>query len=226
MIDEAYYQGRAWRSEQYDGTPHPAPEPINPDTVGLTASELYHPDRIAALGDRALVDTAYETARHMVVDFLQRVPGADRAVVDNHLTITAMDQAQLVMPQYDGQHQFSGWDIDLGANDEGMKEIEQTIYEAGYAWDGEFSSPNHDLLKELKSQFSNDELKSMVKTSLTRRGVLLFFNKDIFKLARVIVEDFEDESELNFNSDAPLSLKVISGIQVLTETEKTELLAI
>ncbi len=65
------------------------------------------------------------------------------------------------------------------------------------------------------------DLMDVFKDANSRKGILLYLNKSIFEY--YLSQTPEDETELVIATDKPLTIDIISGIQILSEHEDEEL---
>jgi len=78
--------------------------------------------------------------------------------------------------------------------------------------------------KNMRESFKDEDLHDVLRKIAPRRGLLAYFNKDILKLPETGIHfGFEDESEVNIVTSHPLPASYISGIECLSELDKTNL---
>jgi len=78
--------------------------------------------------------------------------------------------------------------------------------------------------KNMRESFKDEDLHDVLREIAPRRGLLAYFNTDILKLPETSIHPgFEDESEVNIVSSHPLPVSCISGIECLSELDKTNL---
>ncbi len=71
------------------------------------------------------------------------------------------------------------------------------------------------------SQMSLPQLRRILQECLKRKGVLIYFNNNIFQ--HKIVKGIESESEIVIISKEPMTTDVISGIQILSNADRRAL---
>lgn len=81
------------------------------------------------------------------------------------------------------------------------------------------------LGRDEASKIIAPETLDVLSSAMKRKGVLIYFDKKIFDLAKV-EPGIEDERELTIVSDNQLDASVISGIEPLSEEEREEILNI
>lgn len=75
-----------------------------------------------------------------------------------------------------------------------------------------------ELIGRIKNQFSKEFLTEVLHECFQRRGVIIYFNKDLFTGNRVL-PGYEDEAEILIVTDKKLSVSVIEGIEVLSDAD-------
>lgn len=83
------------------------------------------------------------------------------------------------------------------------------------------SNAEADEVNKIRNQISLEMLIPSIAHSLRRRGVLLFFNKKI--LNANVIPGKEAETEIIILSESPLSTDTISGIRLLSGTDRKAL---
>lgn len=73
------------------------------------------------------------------------------------------------------------------------------------------------IIQKIKGEITSQKLKLILADCLERYGVLLFFNKSIYK--NTVIPGIEDGQEAIAIPRVPLTIDVLSGIEVQSETE-------
>ena len=81
---------------------------------------------------------------------------------------------------------------------------------------------NQEIVDSLRRDIDPAQLEEILRSSLQRRGVILYFNQNIFANNKVYA-GHESEYEFMVVSQQPLSTETISGIEISTAAEKIEL---
>lgn len=71
---------------------------------------------------------------------------------------------------------------------------------------------------DLKSNMSIPRLKKIMVQSISRKGIIIYYNKEVLK--NQVCGGFESANELIIHSRKPLTLDVISGIEPLSEADQ------
>jgi len=74
----------------------------------------------------------------------------------------------------------------------------------------------------IRNQIDESRLKEILSGCLQRRGVVLYFNNGIFTPPNRAYPGHEDEHEIMVVSRRPLSANTITGIDILSDTDRRE----
>lgn len=85
-------------------------------------------------------------------------------------------------------------------------------------------SSNPKITDEIKSKIKDPKISGALVKASMRKGVVIYFNK-VF-LDNQVSQGYEDENEITVVSDRILNSDVISGIEVLSDEERKELISI
>ncbi|MBI2599084.1 hypothetical protein HYW40_02620 [Candidatus Curtissbacteria bacterium] len=153
---------------------------------------------ISDFSDDFFLDLAVLYANNNVIeDYFEQKTGKKYSAID--LLTAAKD---LVPEEFNEYIKERPW-IDIDVDEEGDEKI----------------------LYEIKREFGDEKASEVLAAALKRRGVLLFFNRELLENTDLI-PGFEDEHEIVVASDKPLTITAIAGIKVLSGVEKDDLLRV
>lgn len=90
------------------------------------------------------------------------------------------------------------------------------VNESPYFYDEYEDDEN--TIANIKSRFSSSKLRTILSSCLKKRGVLIYFNSEIFGGNKVL-PGHEDDKEIMIIADKPLPASTISGIEILSEDD-------